>query len=1159
MLSIFEIFILTKKGIKQSIYFRLIYFFVLVFCAQVTCNNVHGQSELNHVVFPSPNAYSLAKYVEAPVNYYTGIPEIKIPIYNISSSQLQSEINLSYHAGGVKVNDFPSWVGSGWSLNAGGVITRAVSGLNDDELSKGFYYTGHLLNNDWPHPSGNYVESHRVGLVDGMPDMFYFNFNGHSGKFFFDNNGDIRTLPYTNIKIELTETSTINKNFGPIIFGFSGFKKWKVTDENGVIYYFEELELSKSETAVFQTGGGFGDVKDLVTSWYLTKIVSPNLENEIVFEYDYSNFDTSSSLYEFHAKAIGYYTHHGSSIPSSGSLTHLGSFAENKGQTISRNYRHNLKRIIFQNGSVEFFTSIRNDLPHSSMEYGFYSYKLDSILVKDNLDAIKRKYILKFINNPTQRLTLKQVIVDNDKIYSFDYYNLNLLPEYTSKNTDHWGYFNGASNNGSGLIPTFSYTSQSYQDITYPGINKGPDSDKMKYGILNKITWPTGGFRHLYYEPNEYSFLNDQPLAENGWSSWNYINSSTTPSVTFGSLAQVQLWHECSTDGIAYGNNIEPCLSVLTPWNFNFSGTFDLTKYIPEYTGEIDVIVKLKYRLLEPGSITKKIGGGIRISEIHNVDILNPPVVKKFGYTQEGNNNLSSGVSGSDFKYHVPFVSGNPSNGVFATGVKAYSYSAYPLSTTQSRHIGYQRVTEQIIGNGETIYQFTSFYDYPDQIGLQNNPYEMPLIPKKSNEHKRGKPIIITQKDNSGNILATNRTAGFKTLTSGQTTKVWQTSPFISFILGFGNNGSLPNYWQITLAETTAYTIDSESFLPGFEIKEAFSQDAVYKVEKTSSYNLFHQLKSRLTFNSDEKFYREEYKYPKEYSSPSSEISNLLAKNIIGDPIESIHFGEMGAFKGTAKKWKLNSGNVLIDEILELETSTPIKTFSYSTNGVSFSNSFVKKSKIGYDLNLNVNKIEEKGNYVRTILWDYKHELPVCEVRNAEPNTVSYTSFETVEKGGWDYSGSPGTSPISKTGSRYYDLGTGSISKSGISASTATKFRLTFWARRSIGSGNWTFMGQTEVLGTAWKLIEREVTNSTTVTIAGSGIYVDELRLHPASALMTTYTYDPLVGMKTMTDARNYTMYYDYDALGRLKTIKDENGQIKEHYEYNYRTSGFNP
>lgn len=102
------------------------------------------------------------------------------------------------------------------------------------------------------------------------------------------------------------------------------------------------------------------------------------------------------------------------------------------------------------------------------------------------------------------------------------------------------------------------------------------------------------------------------------------------------------------------------------------------------------------------------------------------------------------------------------------------------------------------------------------------------------------------------------------------------------------------------------------------------------------------------------------------------------------------------------------------------------------------------------------------------------------------------------------------------------------------------------------------FLGQTEKLDQEWKLIQRIVTENR-LTIEGSGLHLDELRLHPIDAGMTTYTYDPLVGVTSKTDARNYTLHYEYDYMGRLKAIRDDNGQLKELYEYNYQTSGLNP
>ncbi|TJZ53601.1 hypothetical protein FAZ15_16335 [Sphingobacterium olei] len=57
----------------------------------------------------------------------------------------------------------------------------------------------------------------------------------------------------------------------------------------------------------------------------------------------------------------------------------------------------------------------------------------------------------------------------------------------------------------------------------------------------------------------------------------------------------------------------------------------------------------------------------------------------------------------------------------------------------------------------------------------------------------------------------------------------------------------------------------------------------------------------------------------------------------------------------------------------------------------------------------------------------------------------------------------------------------------------------------------------------------------------------------PAGVLVTTYTYDPHVGQTTACDARGLTSYYSYDALGRLSTVRDHNGDIVKQYCYNYK------
>src|SRR6202040_1807556 len=79
---------------------------------------------LQSVIPITPNAASLAVYADYPNAGFTGVPSISIPLYEAKAKGLNIPISLSYNASGIKIFDIPSWVGLGWSLNAGGVISR---------------------------------------------------------------------------------------------------------------------------------------------------------------------------------------------------------------------------------------------------------------------------------------------------------------------------------------------------------------------------------------------------------------------------------------------------------------------------------------------------------------------------------------------------------------------------------------------------------------------------------------------------------------------------------------------------------------------------------------------------------------------------------------------------------------------------------------------------------------------------------------------------------------------------------------------------------------------------------------------------------------------------------------------------------------------------
>ncbi|WP_445456042.1 RHS repeat domain-containing protein [Flavobacterium sp. HNIBRBA15423] len=64
---------------------------------------------------------------------------------------------------------------------------------------------------------------------------------------------------------------------------------------------------------------------------------------------------------------------------------------------------------------------------------------------------------------------------------------------------------------------------------------------------------------------------------------------------------------------------------------------------------------------------------------------------------------------------------------------------------------------------------------------------------------------------------------------------------------------------------------------------------------------------------------------------------------------------------------------------------------------------------------------------------------------------------------------------------------------------------------------------------------------------------LNNLRTALPNAMVTTYTYNPLVGVTSITDPRGYTTTYQYDDFNRLESIKDANGIKVSKNEYHYK------
>jgi YD repeat-containing protein len=190
-------------------------------------------------------------------------------------------------------------------------------------------------------------------------------------------------------------------------------------------------------------------------------------------------------------------------------------------------------------------------------------------------------------------------------------------------------------------------------------------------------------------------------------------------------------------------------------------------------------------------------------------------------------------------------------------------------------------------------------------------------------------------------------------------------------------------------------------------------------------------------------------------------------------------------------------------------------------------------------------------------IYGYNAAMVVAQVTNAGRDQVAYSSFESADQGYWTYAGTPAGSATDggRTGQKYYLLSGGNIQRTGL---LKGRYILSYWGNGSatLTGVNFTLAGQTAV-GTynGWTLYEATVDlslDNSSITVSGTA-KIDELRLHPADAQMVTYTYDPLVGKTSETDANNATLYYEYDEFNRLKCVKDQAGNVRTGYQYRYK------
>ncbi|MFT3823036.1 MAG: hypothetical protein QM731_03915 [Chitinophagaceae bacterium] len=312
---------------------------------------------------------------------------------------------------------------------------------------------------------------------------------------------------------------------------------------------------------------------------------------------------------------------------------------------------------------------------------------------------------------------------------------------------------------------------------------------------------------------------------------------------------------------------------------------------------------------------------------------------------------------------------------------------------------------------------------------------------------------------------------------------------------------------------------------------------------------------------------RIESRYPY-YFAGNTVYDSMIARNIVSPVIEeySKNITTNAELSHTKANYQLWHGNTLI------EPATVQQSFKGNTleTQVTINN---------YDAKGNLLQLIDKTGVAKSFIWGYNKNYPVAQVVNAAVNEIFYDGFE--QTGSWDGVVYDNTkSHTGKYSGRLDKPDAGEIVYHSwqwltVSLTANKKFKYSGWIYSNGPSadiflfmknpgetGNYSYVDQvtTSVTG-KWVYLEKEFEVPSSViqlnirvdNNGGGSVWFDDVRLHPAAAQMTTYTYDPMVGITSQSDLSGKPVYYEYDNFNRLLRIRDRDNYILKQYDYQYQ------
>jgi len=1085
---------------------------------------------------PSPNATSIAKFAESPVSYYRGTTHVNIPLFNIETRDITLNISIQYDTKGIRVGEVASSVGAGWSLSAGGLITRQIR-QRPDEYNLGYLQNASTANFETDTALRQQVSDLQAGNgssdtpVDEDPDLFFINFLGKSAKFIIDNETKKAVVQSFNdwkIDIDYEDSNIGNFRINRII----------VTDEFGTQYYFG------------QDSSGVNSAYDIVTSVSSGLISeSPkNQENGYKTAWHLKEIKTQTNSYTFNYTSEQVTTYAKTDIKTGDNIGEISLSKTGTTQQV-------IQTIFFPEGTLNF---IYNPMEREDL-YG--GKALNNVILKDKKGTqIKKIFLVQSYRlgdgNHTnihpnvlskdlkadKRLFLNQINEmgkDENVISSYKFqYNPTELPNRHSNSIDYWGYYNGKPNKMN------IFTDISDRDV---------DANFTEAGILTKIIYPTGGSENFYYEnnnvlvPNYFSnFILSSPsqivydvkstaiaktsnsfVLNNGSTTLGkYIKEFTIQSnydnkLTFSAMlgtgctsietsdckTKVRLYNTQTgaTYTITQGSNVEIINPPVENGNYRLEVTNSSFTLADSENYETNPFsVSLRWKEHKPSlPINSFVGAGRRISRIETNDT-GKIIKRKFTYISDNGTTSGKLLGIPDYmcvikKYgNIPLVAGQLSNRI------------QPMSSfNNAGQVGYSQVTESFLSADDSVLwsKKYNFSNYSDGGEYYRFPYHIP----DDMDWARGLNLKTISYDSEGKIVemlenkynfSGEEFSPYRFYTkydgtvvtnapSNELIPIPPTQAPISYLFSHVIK-SIPIY---KFGKYLDGPSDPSNLSPNVYRTAFFYGGMIqnYKKIKTEYLNgtpiatqteFFHNNPAHYQLNKQKTTFPDGTISETNYSYAHEKINQLMInRNMIGIPLETTSTQTIGNSTETLSRTETIYPKTAA-EITNNNTSLilPLSVLSYDIGTATIPSTEVTYDK--YDSKGNLQQYTTKEGISTTIIWGYNNTQPIAKIEGAKLSDISQTLIDNIV-----------SSSINDA-----QLSTDASEQSLISA-------------------------------------------------------LDLFRNNAALAgyQITTYSYDPLIGVKSITPPSGIRELYKYDSANRLEKVLDTNGKVLKEYKYNYK------